>query len=79
LPSIVSDSVGCAPDLIVSGTTGEIFETGSVKSLTQAMEKALSLAGKRDIRNACREQVTGYSVNRAAEGIAQAYESAVGA
>src|SRR5262249_16238664 len=33
LPCVTSDAVGSAPDLIVRGVTGEIFESGSTESL----------------------------------------------
>ncbi len=77
VPSVVSRAVGCAPDLIEPGVTGEIAETGCVESLTSAILRGLRLAGRSDIRNRCRGRVAGYTVERAAEGIARAYQSVV--
>jgi len=77
LPCIVSDSVGCAPDLILPGVTGEVFETGSVQSLTAALAKAATLTGHPETRTACRKIVSDYSIKRAAEGIARAYDAVV--
>jgi glycosyltransferase involved in cell wall biosynthesis len=74
VPCVVSDAVGCAPDLIVPGRTGEIFERGSAASLARALERAGDLVGRADVRRSCRDQVAGYSVDRAAQGIAEAFD-----
>lgn len=77
LPCVVSDAVGCADDLIEPGVTGEIAAAGDAASLAGAMEKAARLTGDGAVRAQCREKIAGYSVERAAEGIAQAYRSVV--
>ncbi|MEP6714503.1 MAG: glycosyltransferase family 4 protein [Terriglobia bacterium] len=77
LPCVVSDSVGCSPDLIVPGATGEVFDTGSCDALAAAIAKALNLKGRPDIREACRKRIAAYSIEKAAEGIARAYEAAI--
>lgn len=83
LPAIVSQAVGCTPDLVNPGVTGDIFETGSAQSLAQAIERCLgksrsastlSLIGRPDIQRECRQKVSAYSVEKAAEGIAIAYK-----
>lgn len=38
LPAIVSDRVGCAPDLIHDGKTGVVFPAGNIEKLASAME-----------------------------------------
>jgi glycosyltransferase involved in cell wall biosynthesis len=38
-PCLVSDRVGCAPDLIVSGKTGASFPTGNVRALVSLMAR----------------------------------------
>ena len=38
-PCIVSDLVGCGPNLVTPGKTGEIFKNGSIESLAAAMLK----------------------------------------
>jgi len=73
LPCVVSDAVGCAPDLVAPGLTGEMFETGSAAGLSAALVRALGLVNRADIRNSCRNRVGGYTVAKAAEGIANAY------
>jgi glycosyltransferase involved in cell wall biosynthesis len=77
LPCVVSDSVGCGPDLISSGITGEVLETDSVEALAAALSRASTLAGSVNVREACRQRVAGYSIDKAAQGIAEAYESAL--
>lgn len=78
LVCIVSDQVGCAPDLIKPGVTGLICEAGSESSLAQAILKAEPLIGHSEIRSQCRQWMAGYSVEKAAEGIATAYRQVVG-
>ena len=75
LPCVVSDAVGCWPDLVEPGVTGEVCETGSPHALATALERALPLIGRAEVRARCREKVAGYTVERAAEGIARAYEA----
>jgi glycosyltransferase involved in cell wall biosynthesis len=77
VPCVVSEAVGCAPDLVEPGVTGEIAATGSAESLAAAIERALALVGRPEIRERCREKVSGYTVKKAAQGIAQAYWEAV--
>src|SRR5438309_4475455 len=57
LPCVVSDAVGCGPDLISPGVTGELFETGSVRALKGALETAEVLTGRSQIREICRRAV----------------------
>jgi glycosyltransferase involved in cell wall biosynthesis len=75
LPCVVSDSVGSAPDLIVPGSTGDVFESGSASSLAAALTRAWPLMDSATVREACRRKVSGYTVREAAEGIARAYEA----
>lgn len=77
IPCVVSDQVGCAPDLIKTGITGEVFEAGNVEALINAIERALLLIGRVDIAEKCRTQVDRYTVEAAASGIAAAYHEAV--
>ena len=77
VPCVVSEAVGCAPDLVEPGVTGEVAATGSAESLAAAVERALALVGRPEVRERCRDKVSGYTVERAAQGIAQAYWSVV--
>jgi glycosyltransferase involved in cell wall biosynthesis len=73
LPCVVSDAVGCAPDLIAPGDTGEVATSGCAGSLAAAIRQAIALTGRLEIRESCRRRVMNYSVADAAEGIARAY------
>jgi glycosyltransferase involved in cell wall biosynthesis len=41
-PVIVSDDVGCAPDLVQDGVNGFIYPTGNIEALTQALRRILA-------------------------------------
>jgi glycosyltransferase involved in cell wall biosynthesis len=73
LPCIVSQAVGCAPDLVKPGVTGDIFVTDDVSSLAQTIENSLRLCQEPKFSEQCQLQVSHYSVDAAAAGIAKAY------
>jgi glycosyltransferase involved in cell wall biosynthesis len=75
LPCVVSDKVGCAPDLLEPGKTGEMFKANSVEKLTVSILKALNLTRQEIVREYCRIKVSHYTVEKAAEGIAKAYHA----
>lgn len=77
VPSVVSERVGCAPDLI-DDTTGVVCVAGSAPALTDALVKAAALAGRPEIRERCRQRVAAYSVAAAAAGLAAAYRAVTG-
>jgi len=74
-PAIVSDRVGCGPDLITH-ETGAIFPFGNREALTQLM---LQFASNRDrtrqMGEAARKRVSDYSIKAASEATRQAIES----
>jgi glycosyltransferase involved in cell wall biosynthesis len=78
LPAVVSEGVGCGPDLVEPGVTGETAVTGSADSLAIALARALGWVGPQSVRIRCREKVSGYTVEKAAEGIALAYRAVAG-
>ncbi len=75
VPCIVSTNVGCAPDLIQCGKTGDIFKAGSKDALAGAIERIAPLVGRPDVRQQCRHKVSPFTVSNAAEGIAHAYRA----
>jgi glycosyltransferase involved in cell wall biosynthesis len=77
LPCVVSEAVGCAPDLIARGKTGELCATGNSVDLAAAIQRALVFKERPEVREQCRQQVSHYTVERAAAGIAQAYWSVI--
>ncbi|WP_343419976.1 glycosyltransferase [Candidatus Flexifilum breve] len=73
VPCVVSDRVGCAPDLIQPGVTGEVFAADAVDSLADALRRAFRLLDQPGTADRCRALVAQYSVEAAARGLAQAY------
>jgi glycosyltransferase involved in cell wall biosynthesis len=73
LPVIVSDRVGCAPDLITDGETGFVYPCGDVAALASRLTR---LASERTLASrlgeAARKRVAGYSVKEAADGLCRA-------
>lgn len=76
LPAIVSDSVGCAPDLISSDDTGYIFPCGDVNALAERIEKFLvrKQAGH-DFGRAVKDKISQYSVEVGVERTVDAIHS----
>ena len=71
LPAIVSDRVGCAEDLVLSGRTGAVVPCGDVAALASAMAAmAADPAAARRLGAEARRRVeSGFSVEMAAAGI----------
>ena len=72
LPVVVSETVGCAPDLVVSDECGEIFQTGQVEALAIGVKNVIQKGLSLERREKCRKAVEPYSTRRAAEGILRA-------
>ena len=77
LPCVISEAVGCAPDLIEQGKTGELCMTGTSADLAAAIQRAVVFKDRPEVRERCRQQISHYTVEHAAAGIAQAYWSVV--
>jgi glycosyltransferase involved in cell wall biosynthesis len=75
LPCIVSDRVGCHPDLIKPGVTGEVCPANDVQGLAQSLQSLLTRVPSASTSEHCRELAARYSVSAAAEGIAKAWRS----
>jgi glycosyltransferase involved in cell wall biosynthesis len=75
LPAIVSDAVGCAPDLIIPGVTGYSYPAGDRRALADALRRVVAdPPAARAMGVAARGHVAGYSVECAARGVWQAME-----
>ena len=75
LPAIVSDRVGCGPDLVESGVTGFVFPFGNIPALSACLvamaadrAKAASMGHEAEVR------IGSYSVENAAKATIQAVE-----
>jgi glycosyltransferase involved in cell wall biosynthesis len=71
VPAVVSDAVGCGPDLIERGRTGMIFPLGDIPALAGAMEAVLGFDRDRT-HEAIAARMAVYSPSRAAQGIVDA-------
>jgi glycosyltransferase involved in cell wall biosynthesis len=69
LPCVVSDQVGCAPDLIEDGVTGYQYRMGQVEELAAALQRVR--AGN-NWGDACRGRVAAYSLEAASAGLVTA-------
>lgn len=75
LPVIVSDRVGCGPDLVQNNTTGFVFPFGDVQALaTRMVEIASDDQHRRVMGINARQRIEKYSVENAVEGSLQAIE-----
>lgn len=68
-PVVVSDAVGCAPDLVTDGETGEVYPVGDIARLTEALVRSLAI--KRQ-SSAIARKINDYSIGQAAQGILDA-------
>jgi glycosyltransferase involved in cell wall biosynthesis len=74
-PAVVSDQVGCGPDLVVPGRNGLIFPMGDVGALTDCLRRALGDPERlRRWGQASLEQVRDYTYARATAGLEAALQ-----
>jgi glycosyltransferase involved in cell wall biosynthesis len=73
IPAVVADSVGCAPDLIVPGRTGERFQSGDVDALTEAFRNVRTcLYEGRVTVDSCRQHIASFNFERLTDGVVRA-------
>jgi glycosyltransferase involved in cell wall biosynthesis len=79
LPVVVSDKVGCAPDLVRDGENGFIFPSGDVTALVATLDRLTtdSLL-RRQFGDRSLEIVSAWNYQAAADGIAAACAAAYG-
>jgi len=70
VPAVVSDAVGCGPDLIESGRTGAVFPLGDVPALAAAIRSTLALE-QSSVRRHLSEKMASYSPLAAVRGIVE--------
>jgi glycosyltransferase involved in cell wall biosynthesis len=68
VPAVVSDTVGCGPDLIDVGRTGAVFPMGNVTALAEAIRTTLALEPL-SVRRYLDKKMAAYSPASAARGI----------
>ena len=70
IPAVVSDAVGCGPDLVEPGATGAVFPFGDVAALAAAIDGVLSL-DRAHVRRRLSDKMAVYSPQRAASAIVE--------
>lgn len=69
LPAVVSDRVGCGPDLVDDGVTGAVFPFGDVGALVRVLRSlAADPARLKGMGQRARERIAAYCVENAVEG-----------
>jgi len=74
VPAVVSDAVGCGPDLVEPGRTGAVFPTGDVAALAKALVSVFAFEPS-TTRQRLAERMRIYSPAGAAEGIVEGANS----
>jgi glycosyltransferase involved in cell wall biosynthesis len=78
LPALVSDQVGCAPDLVREGVTGGVFPCGDVDALASKLAEFAADPEKLErMGERARELIKDYSVDQAVAGTLAAVEFVV--
>ena len=72
---VVSDRVGCGPDLVRG--LGEIYPWGDIVALAAALRRALSRVGDPGLADRLRQRVAGYGIEITALGFEQAARAAL--
>lgn len=73
-PAVVTDGVGCAPDLIEPGLTGAVVGTGDPQALAAGIEAMLGRKHEPAVQAALAAKVARYSIETAVDGIQAALE-----
>ena len=79
LPAIVSDRVGCGPDLVEDGRTGHVFAFGDAAALAETLRSICrDKRERRAMGEAARRKVAEYSVDHAVRATADAVHAVAG-
>jgi glycosyltransferase involved in cell wall biosynthesis len=74
IPAVVSEAVGCMPDLIDEGITGRSYQVGNVQALALAINRVLN---DLPVGDALVYKVNNYSVEKAVSGVMWALKELV--
>jgi glycosyltransferase involved in cell wall biosynthesis len=73
LPAIVSDKVGCAPDLVIAGVTGDTFPSGNLAALAERMDQYVRMPGEESRQGLqAAAHIRDYSLDAATENTVRA-------
>jgi len=80
LPAIVSDAVGCGPDMVEEGKTGFVFPLGDVAALADCLQRVHQMLSNRSaVDRALVKKTAQYSLQLSARTTLEAIEYVVGA
>ena len=74
LPAVVSDRVGCVPDLVIPGKTGYVYPVGDLPVLTSCLTTLAAPGRSANLGEAARARIASYTVTAAADGVCRAAE-----
>jgi len=77
LPAVVSDHVGCGPDLVVPGETGEVHRAGDVDDLARALDRVRVRGGRTTMAQTCRARIARHDFAAASTGLVAACHALV--
>lgn len=77
VPAVVSDRVGCGPDMIVEGLTGSIISVGDAERLANAIDYWIHVPNKAVIRRALDGITASYSPGSSARAMIASAEAAL--
>ena len=75
LPAVVTDQVGCAPDLVVPEETGEICRPDDSADLARALKRVRARGARETMAPACRVRVARHGFEAATTGLVAACQS----
>lgn len=75
-PAIVSDACGCAPELIIPGTTGFVFASGNEGNLLQQLQACADKSRLRQMGVHALQHIQQFSLERVAAAIEEAVAGA---
>ena len=77
-PVILSDDVGCQPDLVTDGVEGRVFPVGDVPALTLALRSVLEIPGTAEIMGQrALERITQWSFDQDLRGLCNAIAAVI--
>jgi glycosyltransferase involved in cell wall biosynthesis len=74
-PAVVSDAVGCGPDLIEPGTTGATFPLGDIAALAEAVRTMVHRKHDPRVQAALAARMARYSIATALDGVLKAVQA----
>jgi glycosyltransferase involved in cell wall biosynthesis len=72
MPAVVSDRVGCQPDLVRDGLTGAVAPFGDVVALAEALGRVRDHRAPDELGARCQEHIARYSYDAATRGLVTA-------